>query len=129
MVASALRQQSESAPREIHRPRRVARCAVLGGSLTAVLTALMLTVTQSAAYAGGPHRWAQYSDVGQRLTVCAQTLDVRSSYGGTPFAQLTSGQSFTVYQNYAEFGSEYVRGFAWGNVNAEGYVQNGWFCW
>ncbi|MDH6228981.1 hypothetical protein M2169_006037 [Streptomyces sp. MJP52] len=129
MALSALRQQSESIAREIRRPRRPMRRAVLGGSLTAVLAALMLAVTQSAAYAGGPHRWAQYSDVDKRLTVCAQTLDVRSSYGGTPFAQLTNGQTFTVYQNYAEFGSEYVRGFAWGNVNAEGYVQNGWFCW
>jgi hypothetical protein len=129
VAVSALRQQSESTAREIRRTRRPTRRAVLGGSLTAVLAALMLAVTQSAAYAGGPHRWAQYSDVGKRLTVCAQTLDVRSSYGGTPFAQLTSGQTFTVYQNYAEFGSEYVRGFAWGNVNAEGYVQNGWFCW
>lgn len=128
MVVSALRQQPESTPRETRRPRRLARRAILGSSLTALLTALMLAVTQSAAYAGGPDRWAQYSDVGKRLTVCAQTLDVRSSYGGTPFAQLTYGQTFTVYQNYAEFGSEYVRGFAWGNVNTEGYVQNGWFC-
>lgn len=129
MVAPALRQQSESTSRENRRPRRLARRAVLGGSLTAVLTALMLAVTQSAAYAGGPYRWANSGDVGKRLTVCAQTLDVRSSYGGTAFAQLTYGQTFTVHQNYAEFGSEYVRGFAWGNVNAEGYVQNGWFCW
>ncbi|MET9222485.1 hypothetical protein ACIQCJ_19115 [Streptomyces sp. NPDC093221] len=128
MVASALRQQFEPTLRKDRRPRRLARRAILGSSLTAVFTAVMLTVTQSAAYAGGPYLWANDGNIGQRMTVCAQTLDVRSSYGGTPFNHLTYGQTFTVHQNYAEFGSEYVRGFAWGNVNAEGFVQNGWFC-
>ncbi|MEU5255520.1 hypothetical protein [Streptomyces longwoodensis] len=120
MPASVLRHPSERMPR--------AALAGLLTAVTAVLTALMLALTQSAAYAGGPYRWAHDGNVGQRLTVCAQTLEVRSSYGGPAFARLTYGQTFTMHQNYAEFGSEYVRGFAWGNVNAEGFVQNGWFC-
>ncbi|MGW4271708.1 hypothetical protein ACWEGQ_04925 [Streptomyces seoulensis] len=127
-MVTALRQRSLSAPLvNGRRPRRHARRAVLG-SLTAVCTALIFAVSQTAAYAGGPYLWANDGHVGKRLTVCAATLDVRSSYGGAAFARLTQGETFTVHQNYAEFGSEYVRGFAWGTVNAEGYVQNGWFC-
>jgi hypothetical protein len=82
------------------------------------------------ANAGGPYRYASGQDAADqvRLTVCATDLGVRHTRGGTPFNYLHHPQTFTVKGVDAEFGSEWVYGFAWGNVNAHGYVQNGWFC-
>ncbi len=81
-----------------------------------------------AAHAGGPYQWAAGGHVGQRLTVCADSLEVRHHKGGPAFDHLYKNQTFTVKSVDQEFGSEWVHGFAWGNANSHGYVQNGWFC-
>ncbi|MCL9762977.1 hypothetical protein [Frankia sp. AiPa1] len=83
----------------------------------------------STAFAGGPLLYASAGSVGQRWTVCSQDLAVRSSPGGSAFAYLHSPQTFTIYDaGGGEFGGEWVYGHAWGDVNQDGYVQNGWFC-
>ncbi|WP_242907480.1 hypothetical protein [Actinomadura terrae] len=53
---------------------------------------------------------------------------MRHTRGGAAFGYLGKPQTFTVQGVDAEFGSEWVYGFAYGDVNAHGYVQNGWFC-
>lgn len=96
-----------------------------------ILTAIGVTISAApVANAGGPYRWATAWDAHRqlRLTVCAADLGVRHTRGGTPFNNLHHPQTFTVKGVDAEFHSEWVYGFAWGDVNAHGYVQNGWFC-
>ncbi|MFP8940381.1 hypothetical protein ACLIYM_02950 [Streptomyces fenghuangensis] len=126
MAIPAVRLASRPLFREGRRRGRLARRAATG-SVLALATALLLGLS-TPAHAGGPYVWAPAGSIGKRLTICAQDLGVRHSKGGTPFAHLTSGQTFTVEHVDLEFGSEWVYGFAWGNVNARGYVQNGWFC-
>lgn len=101
----------------------------LGRVLLSVVAAAGLTLSMNpAAHAGGPYRYAAGGDTGQRLTVCARDLEVRHDKGGSAFGRLYENQTFTVKRVDQEFGSEWVYGFAWGNVNSDGYVQNGWFC-
>lgn len=90
--------------------------------------AFLFTGTVPAS-AGGPYLYASGASIGQRLTVCAQDLGVRHARGGAPFGYLYNGQTFTVESVDSQFGSEWVYGFAYGYVNANGYVQNGWFCY
>ncbi|MDQ1033205.1 hypothetical protein QF035_010787 [Streptomyces umbrinus] len=94
----------------------------------ASVAALILSVSPPA-YAGGPYMWANGNSIGKRLTVCAQDLGVRGSPGSGAFAYLHHPQTFTVENaGQYEFGGEWVYGFAWGDVNRRGWVQNGWFC-
>lgn len=121
-----LMQASEQAPDfRTHQGWRLRRASAW--TIAASAVAILLGAA-TPAYAGGPHVWASGGSIGKRLTVCAQDLGVRHSRGGNPFASLANGQTFTVENVDQEFGSEWVYGFAWGNVNAHGYVQNGWFC-
>lgn len=62
--------------------------------------------------------------LGVRETVCAQTLFVRTDPGGAWMGTLKSGQTFTVER----LGSGWVYGFAFGDINRHGWVQDGWFC-
>ncbi|KOV85544.1 hypothetical protein ADL03_13615 [Nocardia sp. NRRL S-836] len=80
----------------------------------------MTAATTGSASAGGPYRYATSADVGNRLTVCAEDLTVREFIG-----VLKRGQTFEVKGFNT---GEWVYGFAYGNVNANGWVQNGWFC-
>ncbi|HYO53134.1 hypothetical protein [Archangium sp.] len=61
-----------------------------------------------------------------RRTVCAQDLYVRTAPLGAWMGTLYRGQSFDV-DHYSSDGA-WVYGFAYGNVNRWGWVQNGWFC-
>ena len=63
--------------------------------------------------------------VGVRETVCAQTLDVRTTAGGAWMGTLYSGQTFLVEGPSSD---GYIYGFAYGYINRHGWVQNGWFC-
>ncbi|MGA8117065.1 MAG: hypothetical protein WCA46_25795 [Actinocatenispora sp.] len=81
----------------------------------AVTTALLAGATPAQATWGVP---------GNREPICAQTLEVRDAPGGTPFDTLTYLQSFLI----EDTSGSYVYGFAYGNVNKHGWVQNGWFC-
>lgn len=69
---------------------------------------------------------AQAADgtVGVRETVCADSLYVRTSPGGAWMGTLYRGQTFLVEQDDGSW--EY--GFAYGDINRHGWVQNGWFC-
>jgi len=73
--------------------------------------------------AGTTPAQAGYADVGQRETVCAQTLSVRTSPGGAWLGTLYQGQTFYV----REVQGSWVYGFAYGYINHNGWVQNGWF--
>lgn len=61
-----------------------------------------------------------------RRTVCAQNLYVRDSPMGIVIGTLYSGQSINV-ERYSPSG-EWAYGFAYGEANKYGWVQNGWFC-
>ncbi|HZG04386.1 MAG TPA: hypothetical protein VE546_12565 [Streptomyces sp.] len=63
--------------------------------------------------------------IGVRETVCAQDLYVRvAPNDGAWMGTLYRGQTFLVE---AKDGN-YVYGFAYGDVNRRGWVQDGWFC-
>jgi hypothetical protein len=98
--------------------------------LVATLLACTLALVVSPAIAGGPLRYANWNDVGRRMSICAQDLAVRSYPGGPAFAYMYSGQTILIKDaGQVEFGGEWVYGFVYGNVNAHGYIQNGWFCY
>ncbi|MEV4397566.1 hypothetical protein [Nonomuraea sp. NPDC049607] len=97
--------------------KHIARLIVGAGTMAAVLA-----VSGGVAHAAGPYPYAGADDVGRRLTVCADDLMVRDFVGN-----LRRGQGFTV-KGFDGAYKEWVYGFAYGNVNANGWVENGWFC-
>ncbi|MFG2625863.1 hypothetical protein [Streptomyces sp. NPDC048473] len=92
---------------------RTVRAAAAVGALTAGL--LM---------AAGPAAEAANGTVGRRETVCAQDLYVRTDPGGAWMGTLYKGQTFTVESKQ----SGWAYGFAYGDINRHGWVQDGWFC-
>lgn len=91
---------------------------VRSGALTlACLTALGVGLTATPAEAANGH-------VGVRETVCAQDLYVRTEPLGAWMGTLYQGQTFTV----EKIQGSWVYGFAYGNINRHGWVQDGWFC-
>ncbi len=68
---------------------------------------------------------AKNGTVGVRETVCAQTLHVRTAPNGPWMNTLSYGETFLV-QGPSSGG--YIYGFAYGHINANGWVQDGWFC-
>ncbi|HET8681125.1 MAG TPA: hypothetical protein VFM54_04550 [Micromonosporaceae bacterium] len=93
--------------------RRTARTAVAAG-----LVATALLATSAPAQAA-------YGTIGERETVCAQSLFVRTSPGGAWMGTLYYGQTFLVEGPRS---SGYIYGFAYGHINRRGWVQDGWFC-
>ncbi|MFD1545919.1 NPP1 family protein [Nonomuraea guangzhouensis] len=93
---------------------------------------MLLMNAASAAHADGPHLSATAGDVGKRWAVCAKDVTVRDSPGGRMIGTLYGpqqgrpAQSFTI-TGVAQ-GGQWVSGHAWGHVNKDGYLQNGWFC-
>lgn len=87
--------------------------------LTAVLIgAALFTAAAPAQAANGT--------IGQRETVCADDLHVRTKPNDGPWmGTLTKGQTFLVE---GPKNGNYVYGFAYGHINARGWVQDGWFC-
>jgi hypothetical protein len=63
--------------------------------------------------------------IGVRETVCAQDLFVRTEPNGAWMGTLYQGQTFQVDGPRA---GGYVYGFAYGHLNRQGWVQDGWFC-
>lgn len=94
----------------------------------AVSTALVLVTTAGVpAHAGGPYPYAGRDDIGRVLEVCAQTLTVSAGAGSSDYVgTLKSGEHFTVHE--ITDSKQYVGGRAHGQVGAEGWVINGWFC-
>jgi ABC-type sugar transport system substrate-binding protein len=88
------------------------------------LATLALAVAAVTAMATSPASAAN-GTVGERETVCAQDLFVRvTAPHGAWMGTLYRGQTFLVEQD----GGDWVYGFAYGNINRRGWVQNGWFC-
>jgi hypothetical protein len=92
---------------------RTASLTVAAAALAA--SALMTTAGEAAAANG---------TVGVRETVCAQDLYVRTEPVGAWMGTLYQGQTFLVEQ----VNGSWVYGFAYGEINRQGWVQNGWFC-
>ncbi|MBY8882982.1 hypothetical protein [Actinacidiphila acidipaludis] len=91
---------------------------LLGAAAGAVLAASALLATTAAP--------AEAADgaVGVRETVCADSLYVRTEPLGAWTGTLYRGQTFLVEQ----LDGSWVYGFAYGDINRHGWVQNGWFC-
>lgn len=96
---------------------RTAR-ALASAAAISVLAALSLVATTA-----GPAQAAN-GTVGVRETVCADSLYVRTQPLGAWMGTLYRGQTFLVEQ----LDGSWVYGFAYGNINRHGWVQNGWFC-
>lgn len=93
-----------------------------------VLRTVRTAVTVGAVAAGlllasGPAEAAN-GTVGKRETVCAESLYVRTDPGGAWTGTLFTGQTFTVERKQ----SGWAYGFAYGDINRHGWVQDGWFC-
>ena len=88
-------------------------------AITAVLTATVLIGTVAAAPAQ-----AANGRIGVRETVCADSLFVRTQPLGAWMGTLYRPQTFLVEQ----ISGSWVYGFAYGNINRHGWVQDGWFC-
>jgi hypothetical protein len=91
---------------------------LVSAAAVAVLAALSLVTT-----AASPAQAAN-GTVGVRETVCADSLYVRTQPLGAWMGTLYHGQTFLVEQ----LDGSWVYGFAYGNINRHGWVQNGWFC-
>ncbi|MEU6852231.1 hypothetical protein ABZ901_20195 [Actinacidiphila alni] len=89
----------------------------LTAAATAVLAAGALVAVSSPARAADGR-------VGVRETVCAQDLYVRTAPLGAWTGTLFQGQTFLVEQ----LDGDWVYGFAYGDINRHGWVQDGWFC-
>ncbi len=83
--------------------------------LAAAGTAALLTAAPAQAAAG---------TVGVRETVCAQDLYVRTAPLGAWTGTLYTGQTFLVESRQGSW----LYGFAYGDINRHGWVQDGWFC-
>jgi hypothetical protein len=88
-----------------------------GALTTAIGATLLLGVSTGTAQAAD-------GTVGVRETVCAQDLYVRTDPGGAWTGTLYYGQTFLVESKQ----SGWAYGFAYGNINRHGWVQDGWFC-
>lgn len=93
------------------------RRALAATATTGLLAALSLATTAVPAQAAN-------GTVGVRETVCADSLYVRTEPLGAWMGTLYRGQTFLVEQ----LDGSWVYGFAYGNINRHGWVQNGWFC-
>lgn len=91
----------------------------------ALSTAVAATTLAAAALLGttAPAHAAD-GQLGVRETVCAQSLYVRTQPLGAWMGTLYQGQTFLVEQ----LDGSWVYGFAYGDINRHGWVQNGWFC-
>ncbi|MFF9769121.1 hypothetical protein ACF1GT_21375 [Streptomyces sp. NPDC014636] len=90
-------------------PRRAA-------TVVAAVGAAVLLATVPAAAANGT--------IGVRETVCADDLYVRTAPLGAWTGTLYKGQTFLVESKQGSW----VYGFAYGDINRRGWVQDGWFC-
>ncbi|MFI6263758.1 hypothetical protein [Micromonospora sp. NPDC051006] len=81
-------------------------------------------VLATAAAPTGPAQAAN-GTIGERETVCAADLFVRTEPNGAWMGTLYRGQTFLVEGPRS---GGYVYGFAYGHINRRGWVQDGWFC-
>ncbi|MER5705625.1 hypothetical protein ABT023_27275 [Micromonospora sp. NPDC002296] len=88
------------------------------------IAALVAAVAAVAVAVPAPARAAN-GTIGERETVCAGDLFVRTQPNGAWMGTLYQGQTFLVEGPRS---GGYVYGFAYGHVNRRGWVQDGWFC-
>jgi hypothetical protein len=88
------------------------------------LTVAATGLAASALIATAVPAQAANGTVGVRETVCADTLYVRTQPLGAWTGTLYRNQTFLVEQ----LDGSWVYGFAYGDINRHGWVQNGWFC-
>ncbi|MBU7597610.1 hypothetical protein JGS22_008235 [Streptomyces sp. P38-E01] len=92
----------------------------LASSLVMGVTLLTTPATAAVAPEG-----LSVGATAERKTVCAEDLFVRATAPhGAWIGTLKKGQTFLVEQP----GGNWVYGFAYGDINRRGWVQNGWFC-
>ncbi|MGW1811129.1 hypothetical protein [Streptomyces sp. NPDC002078] len=84
--------------------------------VAAVSAAVLIGAGPAIAYSNGT--------VGVRETVCASDLYVRTDPGGAWMGTLYKGQTFLMERKQ----SGWAYGFAYGDINRHGWVQDGWFC-
>jgi hypothetical protein len=90
---------------------------VKAAAVLATVVALVATASPAQAADG---------TVGERETVCANDLYVRTApHDGPWMGTLYRGQTFLVKGPKT---GNYVYGFAYGQINAHGWVADGWFC-
>lgn len=90
-----------------HRGRAVIATVAAGAALLA---------TATPAQAG-------YGQLGQRETICATDLQVRTAPVGARLGTLVRGETFLV----KDIRGSWVYGFAYGHINTHGWVEQGWF--
>ncbi|MFF3869356.1 hypothetical protein [Micromonospora sp. NPDC001898] len=88
------------------------------------IAALVAAVTVVTVAVATPARAAN-GTIGERETVCAGDLFVRTQPNGAWMGTLYQGQTFLVEGPRS---GGYIYGFAYGHVNRRGWVQDGWFC-
>jgi hypothetical protein len=91
-------------------------CRRLGALTVTALLAVLATPATARADNGV---------IGERETVCASDLFVRTEPNGAWMGTLYQGQTFLVKGPRS---GGYLYGFAYGHVNRHGWVQDGWFC-
>ena len=90
----------------------------------AVRTAVGAGLIGVALFAGAASAQAADGTPGERETVCADSLYVRTEPGGAFLGTLYRPQTFYVER----VSGDWAYGFAYGDVNRHGWVQDGWFC-
>jgi hypothetical protein len=86
--------------------------------------AVAATLAAAAVTAAAAPAQAANGRVGIRETVCAQSLAVRTEPLGAWMGVLHYPQTFLVER----LNGSWVYGFAYGDINRHGWVQDGWFC-
>ncbi|MFG1955244.1 hypothetical protein [Micromonospora sp. NPDC048830] len=89
------------------------------------VVAALAAASAAGALALPAQAQAAYGAIGERETVCAETLYVRTDPNGAWLGTLYRGQTFLVEGPRS---GGYVYGFAYGYINRRGWVQDGWFC-
>ncbi|KUJ35925.1 hypothetical protein MBT84_41115 [Streptomyces sp. MBT84] len=93
-------------------------------TLRVTRAAALVTASCAALLIGAGPSLAANGTVGVRETVCANDLYVRTDPGGAWTGTLYKGQTFLVESKQ----SGWAYGFAYGDINRHGWVQDGWFC-
>lgn len=99
------------------RPRASRRTRGWLGAVSAAVVVALLAAPAAARAANGT--------IGVRETVCANDLFVRTEPNGAWMGTLYQGQTFLVKGPRS---GGYLYGFAYGHINRNGWVQDGWFC-
>ena len=99
----------------------ITRFAVRGALAAASLAIALVVLTKPT-----PSAEAANGRIGVRETVCADSLYFRvAPHDGAFDGQLHYPQTFLVEGPKV---GNYIYGFAYGDINRRGWVQDGWFC-